>query len=82
MIKITSFKKQEWVDGSPTTNLYSVSAYINPKKIISISPTKTSISNSFLDYSAKGSKITMDNGSTLTSDVEPKELIQLINKSK
>jgi hypothetical protein len=82
MIKITSFKKQEWVNGTPTSNMYSVSAYINPNKIVSIAPTKTSISNHFVEYSARGSKIIMDDGSTLTSDLEPKELIQLINKSK
>ena len=43
MIYIKSLKKQRFRDDKPTNELYSVESYINPEKIVSIVPTKTSI---------------------------------------
>jgi hypothetical protein len=81
MIQITSFKKQKWVDGTPTDELYTVSSWINPDNIVSILSTKTSISDTGnnIDYYAEGSKINMVDGATLIADINPKELVELID---
>ena len=49
--------KQRFKNDQPTNELYSVEAYINPEKIISIVPTKTSIYDydNGIDYYATGS---------------------------
>ena len=81
MIYIKSLKKQRFKDNQPTNELYYVESYINPDKIISIVPTRTSIYDNAngIDYIASGSKITMSNNSRLTSDQSPREVIDLIN---
>jgi lipopolysaccharide export system protein LptA len=81
MIYIKSLKKQRFRDDKPTNELYSVESYINPEKIVSIVPTKTSIydDGNNIDYVATGSKITMSNNSRLTSDKSPKQIVDLIN---
>ena len=81
MILITSLKKQRFRNDQPTSELYSIQSWINPEKIVSIVPTKTSIQDfvNNIDYMATGSKVTMTNNSRLTSDLSPSELIDLIN---
>ena len=81
MILITSLKKQRFKNDQPTSELYSIQSWINPEKIVSIVPTKTSIQDfvNNIDYVATGSKITMSNNSRLTSDLSPREVIELIN---
>jgi len=81
MIKITSLKKQRFNNDQPTSELYSIQSWINPDKIVSIVPTKTSIQDfvNNVDYKAVGSKITFSNGSRLTSNESPRELAQRIN---
>lgn len=81
MILITSLKKQRYKNDNPTDELYSIQSWVNPDKIVSIVPTKTSIYDfvNDIDYEAVGSKITLTNGSRLTSDETPKELVQRIN---
>lgn len=81
MILITSLKKQRFKDDKPTSELYSIQSWVNPDKMVSIVPTKTSIYDSVneIRYYAEGSKITFSNGSRLTSDETPKELVQKIN---
>ena len=81
MILIKSLKKQRFKNDQPTNELYSVEAYINPEKIISIVPTKTSIYDydNGIDYYATGSMITLSGNKRLTSDQSPTEIIDLIN---
>jgi hypothetical protein len=81
MIKIKSFKKQRYVDGRPTGETYQIESLINPKQIVFITSTKTSIPS--LNYEDYGSKITMTDGSVLTSEMSPEEIyaeIKYLNK--
>lgn len=82
MIKITSLKKQRFKNDQPTTELYCIESWVNPDMIVSIVPTKTSISDfvNNIDYYAEGSKISLSNGMRLTSDKTPKELVALIDE--
>ncbi len=82
MILITSLKKQRWVGGKPTEELYDISSYVNPDHIKSLAPTKTSIIDERfnLNYHAVGSRINMMDGSTLTANISPKEIVKLIDK--
>lgn len=82
MILITSLKKQRFKNDQPTDELYSIQSWVNPDKIVSIVPTKTSIYDydNDIDYYAEGSKITFSNGTRLTSDQTPKELVALIDE--
>ena len=81
MILITSLKKQSYKNDKPTETLYNTQAWVNPDKILTIMPTKTSIYDyeNGIDYQATGSKITMANGSKLTCELSPKEVIELID---
>ena len=68
MILITSLKKQRFKNDQPTSELYSIQSWVNPDKMVSIVPTKTSIYDydNGIDYYDEGSKITFSNGSRLT----------------
>ena len=82
MILITSLKKQRYKGGKPTSELYDISSYVNPDHIKSLAPTKTSIVDEYnnIDYHATGSRINMMDGSTLTANISPKEIVKLINE--
>lgn len=79
-ILVNSFKKMKYEDNKPTGILYQNQSYVNIDNIAFITNAKTSIYKPQfnIDYYEEGSLIHLVNGTTLTSIIEPKLLVDLI----
>lgn len=81
-IYIQSLPKAKYKSNHPTGDTYQNTVFINTQHITSVSPTQTSIDLPEVNLSlrAAGSKVTLSNGTIITSDLPPLTLIDQIRR--
>ena len=82
-IFIRSIPRAEYRNDKPTGRTYTNDTWVNVDQIISVTPTRSSISipEVLLDEEYVGSKILLSNGTIITSNTLPKELIDQITNN-
>lgn len=82
-VYIRSIPRAEYKNDKPTGRTYYNEAWVNVDQIISITPTKSSINlpELLLEEEYVGSKILLSNGTIITSQLLPKELVSEITNN-